>query len=74
MISVIVVNWNGKSLGDLYEKIQTTMPATAPGTLMPAQTADLLAFVLKASKFPAGSTALEGKVEALLPISIDGPK
>jgi mono/diheme cytochrome c family protein len=69
-----LTNWSGKSLGDLYEKIQTTMPATAPGTLMPAQTADVLAFVLKASKFPAGSTALEGKVEALLPISIDAPK
>src|SRR5215204_4080148 len=57
-----LTNWSGKSLGDLYEKIQTTMPATAPGTLMPAQTADLLAFVLKSCKFPAGSTALEGKV------------
>ena len=68
-----LTNWHGKSLGDLYEKIQTTMPATAPGTLTPAQTANMLAFMLKA-KFPAGSTALEGKVEALLPISIDAPK
>jgi len=69
-----LTNWQGKSLGDLYEKIQTTMPATAPGTLMPAQTADLLAFMLKASKYPAGSAALEGKMEALLPISLDPVK
>ena len=69
-----LTNWQGKSLGDLYEKIQTTMPATAPGTLMPAQTADLLAFMLKSSKYPAGSTALEGKMEALLPISLDALK
>ena len=61
-----LMNWQGKSLGDLYEKTQTTMPATAPGTLMPAQVADILAFLLKSSKYPAGSTALEGKVEALL--------
>ena len=66
-----LMNWQGKSIGDLYEKIQTTMPATAPGTLMPAQTADLLAFMLKSSKYPAGSAALEGKMEALLPISLD---
>jgi mono/diheme cytochrome c family protein len=69
-----LTNWQGKSLGDLYEKIQTTMPATAPGTLMPAQTADLLVFILKSSKYPAGSSALEGKVEALLPISLDALK
>jgi len=69
-----LMNWQGKSIGDLYEKIQTTMPATAPGTLMPAQTADLLAFMLKSSKYPAGSTALEGKMEALLPISLDALK
>ena len=69
-----LMNWQGKSLGDLYEKTQTTMPATAPGTLMPAQVADILAFLLKSSKYPAGSTALEGKVEALLPISLDAPQ
>jgi mono/diheme cytochrome c family protein len=69
-----LMNWTGKSLGDLYEKVQTTMPATAPGTLMPAQTADVLAFMLKSSNYPAGSSALEGKMEALLPISLDAPK
>ena len=68
-----LANWGGKTVGDLYEKTQTTMPATAPGTLMPAQVADILAFLLKSSKYPAGSTALEGKVEALLPISLDAP-
>jgi mono/diheme cytochrome c family protein len=69
-----LTNWQGKTLGDLYEKIQTTMPATAPGTLMPPQTADLLAFMLKSSKYSAGSTALEGKMDALLPIQLDAPK
>ena len=69
-----LTNWTGKTLGDLYEKVQTTMPATAPGTLMPAQTADVIAFMLKSSKYPTGSTALEGKTEALLPIQIDAPK
>ena len=69
-----LANWQGKKLGDLYEKTQTTMPATAPGTLTPEQTADLLAYLLKSSKYPAGTAALEGKMEALLPITIDAPK
>jgi len=69
-----LTNWQGKTLGDLYEKTQTTMPATAPGTLTPEQTADLLAYMLKASKYPAGATPLVGKVEELAPITIDAPK
>jgi mono/diheme cytochrome c family protein len=68
-----LANWKGKTLGDLFEKTQTTMPATAPGTLMPDQVADVLAFMLKQSKYSAGSTALEGKMEALIPIQIDAP-
>src|SRR5688572_11890781 len=51
-----LANWKGKTLGDLFEKTQTTMPATAPGTLTPDQTADVLSFVLKSSKYAAGST------------------
>ena len=51
------------------------MPLTRAGIdRRPVQVADILAFLLKSSKYPAGSTALEGKVEALLPISLDAPK
>src|SRR5687768_18173114 len=32
-----LVNWQGKTVGDLFEKTHTTMPATAPGSLTPAQ-------------------------------------
>ena len=69
-----LANWGGKTLGDLYEKTQTTMPATAPGTLSPEQTADIVAFMLSKDNFPAGSTALEGKVEPLAQIKIEDPK
>lgn len=69
-----LTNWQGKTLGDLYEKTQTTMPATAPGTLTPEQTADVLAFMLKASNYSEGAAPLEGKMDVLLPISIDEPK
>jgi mono/diheme cytochrome c family protein len=50
--------WNDRTMADLNEKIQTTMPADSPGTLTPQQTVDLIAFLLKSSNFPAGSTEL----------------
>jgi mono/diheme cytochrome c family protein len=67
-------NWTGKSVGDLYEKTSTTMPATAPGTLTPAEAADLVAHLLNSSKYPAGSTPLATEVKPLLEIKLDAPK
>ena len=52
-----LVNWTGKSVGDLFEKTHTTMPATAPGTLTPAQAADITAYMLAAGKYPARVSA-----------------
>ena len=34
-----LAGWQGKTVGDLFEKTHTTMPATAPGSLTPAQAA-----------------------------------
>jgi mono/diheme cytochrome c family protein len=64
-------NWKGKTAADLYEKIQTTMPATAPGTLTPAQTAESLAHILAVAKYPAGTTELSAKADELKQIRID---
>jgi S-disulfanyl-L-cysteine oxidoreductase SoxD len=69
-----VNNWKGKSVGDLFEKIQMTMPALDPGSLTPEQTSDLIAYVLSVSKYPAGQTALASTMEALQQIKIDAPK
>ena len=69
-----LANWSGKTLGDLYEKTQTTMPATAPGTLTPEQTADIVAYILSKDNFPTGAAALEGKTEPLAQIKIEEPK
>jgi mono/diheme cytochrome c family protein len=69
-----LANWTGKTVGDLYEKVQTTMPATAPGTLTPEQAADTVSYMLSKDNYPAGSMALEGKMEPLLKITLDAPK
>lgn len=69
-----VANWQGKSVGELFEKISMTMPALDPGSLMPEQVADLVAHALSASKYPAGTAELASEVEALKAITIDAPK
>jgi mono/diheme cytochrome c family protein len=67
-------NWQDKALGELYEKVQTSMPATAPGTLSPQQAADTLAYMLSMGKYPTGSAALEGKPDVLAQIKLDALK
>jgi mono/diheme cytochrome c family protein len=51
-------DWEGQPLSDLFERINTTMPADAPGTLKASDVADVLAFVLKKGNHPAGATEL----------------
>ena len=69
-----LASWQGKTVGDLFEKTHTTMPATAPGSLTPAQAADIVAYMLASSKYKVGTTDLESKVEALQQIKIEAPK
>ena len=66
-------NWTGKSVGELYEKIATTMPALDPGSMKPDQVADIVADILSASKYPAGSTALVASADPLKTIQIVAP-
>ncbi len=59
------VAWNDRPLSVLFDRIKTTMPPTSPGRLTPRETADLVAFVLRASSYPAGEHELADTVEAL---------
>jgi mono/diheme cytochrome c family protein len=67
-------NWNGKPLGDLFEKMRATMPADHPGKLNRDQNADILAYMLKQNGFPAGSTAIKGDANALKSVRFDAAK
>jgi mono/diheme cytochrome c family protein len=62
--------WSGRTVGDLFEKIQTTMPADAAGTLKPQQSADLVAYILKLNDFPPGTTELGSDLELLKQILV----
>lgn len=66
--------WQGKTVGDLFEKTQTSMPATAPGSLTAEQAAEITAYQLMKSNYPVGTTPLGTKMEALLLIKIDPAK
>jgi len=69
-----LASWQGKTVGDLFEKTHTTMPATAPGSLIPEQAADIVSYLLASSKFKAGTMDLGTKVEQLKEIKIDAPQ
>jgi len=71
---VFLANWNGLSLGDLFDRIRKTMPQTNPGRLTRQQDADILAFILSANKFPAGKTELYRQSEMLKEIRFESAK
>jgi cytochrome c len=67
-------NWNGLTLGDLFDRIRKTMPQSAPGRLTRQQDADVLAFMLSINKFPAGKTELYRQSEMLKEIRFETKK
>jgi len=50
--------WNDLTLDDLFDRIKTTMPGDAPGSLSREQCADVLAYLLSKDGFPAGQAEL----------------
>jgi mono/diheme cytochrome c family protein len=67
-------NWNGLTLGDLFDRIRKTMPQGTPGKLTKQQGADVLAYVLSFNKFPAGKTELSRQTEFLKEIRFEATK
>jgi hypothetical protein len=60
-----------KNLGDLFDKIHMSMPASSPGSLTEPQTADIIAYILSVGKYPTGTTELEPKMEPLMQITME---
>ena len=67
-------NWNGLTVGDLFERIRVSMPADNPGHLSRQQNADILAHILSVNQFPAGKTELETRTETLKQIAVEMAK
>ncbi len=64
-------NWNQQSLSDFFDRIHSTMPADAPGSLSLQDTSDIIARVLQLNKFPAGQKELPTDMNVLGQIKIE---
>ena len=72
--SDFLANWNGLTVGDLFERIRRSMPQDDPGRLSRQQNADVLAYIFSFNKFPAGKTELAHDTELLKQIRIEATK
>lgn len=68
------MNWAGQTVDDLFERIQTSMPADRPGKLSRAENADILAYILKINKLPPGENDLPADAESLKQIEFEAAK
>jgi mono/diheme cytochrome c family protein len=69
-----MANWNGLTVGDLFERIRVSMPEGRPGTLSRQQNADVLAYILTGNQFPAGKAELNKETELLKQIKFESTR
>jgi S-disulfanyl-L-cysteine oxidoreductase SoxD len=67
-------NWTTLTVGDLFERTRVSMPENNPGKLSRAQSADLVAYLLSANRFPDGKIELDKQTEVLKQIRIDAER
>lgn len=60
--------WKGRTLGDLFSLMRSSMPLTSPAGLNERENTDLLAFLLQQASIPAGSTELPADAATLAKI------
>ena len=60
-----VWNWDGLPLGDLFERMRISMPQADPTSVSRAEKADILAYMLEMSGYPAGDTELPTRARDL---------
>lgn len=64
-------NWGGGTVWELFSYMSDTMPEDAPGSLAPADYAEVLAYFLKLNRVPAGQADLPSGRDALSKIRLD---
>jgi len=67
-------NWNGVTVGDMFDRIRVSMPHDRPGTLSRQQTADVVAYVFSFNRLPAGKIELARQTELLKHIKFEATK
>jgi S-disulfanyl-L-cysteine oxidoreductase SoxD len=66
--------WDGLSLAELFDRIQTSMPQSNPGILSAQEVADLMAYLLSANQIPAGTKELPNDPPSLQSIQFDAKR
>ena len=69
-----LVNWDGLTLDQLYDKMNSSMPSDNPKSVPSSKMIDILAYVLSKNSFPSGKTALPDSVPMLKDIKFQKAK
>ncbi len=62
-------SWNGQTLGELHDRVRTSMPTDDPGIYSRQEVADVIAYVLSFNGYPAGNSELpvdDGALRAIV--------
>ena len=62
--------WEGRTLGEFFEKIRSDMPTDRPGQLTQQNYLDVLAYILLKNAFPSRTEALSANLNILNEITI----
>ena len=62
--------WEGKTLGEFFEKIRSDMPTDRPGQLTQQNYLDVLAYILLQNAFPSRTEELSSSLDILNEITI----
>jgi mono/diheme cytochrome c family protein len=63
--------WSGKSVAELSEYVQKTMPPDTPGRVSAQESADVIAHMFAVSNIPAGDKELQSDDKSLANIMIE---
>ena len=70
----VLKRWEGQPLGLFFTVMSTSMPESNPGSLPDDEYADILAYILSLSRYPAGDAELDNSTDALNEITIANRK
>jgi mono/diheme cytochrome c family protein len=67
-------NWNGLTVGQLFDRTRTGMPPGNPASVTRDTKVDIIAYILSYNRFPAGEKDLPSQTAMLNTIRIDAEK
>src|ERR1700735_4475220 len=67
-------NWNGLTVGQLFDRIRTGMPPGTPNKVGHEAKVDIVAYILSYNKFPAGDKELPQQAAMMNVIKIESEK